>query len=141
MRRPRAAIIDSLTTLEGRGAALTKFSHISARVAAIALLAGGACASLTVAAQTGNAEAGREKIAMCLGCHEIPGWRTAFPEVYRVPMIAGQHPQYIVKALQEYRSGERSHPSMRAIAGSLTDEDMANLAAYYGAAPTTMAKK
>ncbi len=78
---------------------------------------------------------------MCVGCHGIPGWRTAYPEVYSVPMIAGQHPQYIVKALQAYRSGERSHPSMRAIAASLTDEDMANLAAYYGAQPTTVAKK
>ncbi|MEP6702552.1 MAG: cytochrome c4, partial [Betaproteobacteria bacterium] len=60
---------------------------------------------------------------------------------YSVPMIAGQHPQYIVKALQEYRSGERSHPSMRAIAASLSDTDMANLAAYYGGAPTTVAAK
>jgi cytochrome c553 len=116
---------------------LTKFLHISAA----ALVAIGTWTAVPAAAQTGNAQAGREKIAMCLGCHEIPGWRTAFPEVYRVPMIAGQHPQYIVKALQEYRSGERSHPSMRAIAASLSDEDMANLAAYYGAAPTTMAKK
>ncbi|MEO7761543.1 MAG: cytochrome c [Casimicrobiaceae bacterium] len=89
----------------------------------------------------GNAAAGHEKTQMCVGCHGIPGWRTAFPEVYSVPMIAGQHPQYIVKALQEYRSGERSHPSMRAIAASLSDTDMANLAAYYGAAPTTVAAK
>jgi cytochrome c553 len=48
-----------------------------------------------------------------------------------VPKIAGQHPAYVVKALQAYKSGERSHPSMRAIAASLTDKDMADLAAYY----------
>ncbi len=53
---------------------------------------------------------------MCIGCHGIVGWRTAFPEVYKVPKIGGQHEAYIVKALQEYRSGERSHPSMKAIA-------------------------
>jgi cytochrome c553 len=89
----------------------------------------------------GDAAKGQEKTAMCLGCHAISGWRTAFPEVYHVPMIAGQHPQYIVKALQEYKNGERSHPSMRAIAASLSDEDMANLAAYYGGAPAAVAKK
>ena len=70
---------------------------------------------------------------MCKGCHGIPGWRTVYPEVYSVPLIAGQHQAYIVKALQAYRSGERSHPSMRAIASSLSDQDMMNLAAYYGA--------
>ena len=59
------------------------------------------------------------------------GWRTAFPEVYQVPRIAGQHEAYLVKALQEYRNGDRSHPSMRAIAASLSDKDMADVAAYY----------
>jgi cytochrome c553 len=68
---------------------------------------------------------------MCQGCHGIPGWRTAFPEVYQVPKIAGQHPAYLVKALQDYKSGARVHPSMRAIAASLSDDDMNNIAAYY----------
>ena len=54
---------------------------------------------------------------MCAGCHGIEGWRTAFPEVYKVPRIAGQHEAYLVKALQAYKSGERSHPSMRAHRG------------------------
>jgi len=49
-------------------------------------------------------------------------------------MIAGQQPGYIVSALKAYRSGERSHPSMRGIAASLSDQDMADLAAYYGVA-------
>lgn len=87
------------------------------------------------AAPVGNADAGRFKTAMCAGCHGIAGWRTAYPEVYGVPKIGGQHPAYLVKALQEYKSGERGHPTMRAIAGSLSDQDMADLAAYYGAAP------
>jgi len=80
----------------------------------------------------GDAVAGAQKTQMCSGCHGIEGWRTAFPEVYQVPRIGGQNAPYIVKALQEYKSGERSHPSMRAIAASLSDKDMADLAAYYG---------
>jgi cytochrome c553 len=82
-------------------------------------------------APAGAAEKGAQKVAMCQGCHGIPGWRTAYPEVYRVPKIAGQHPSYLVKALQDYRSGARSHPSMRAIAASLSDADMTDIAAYY----------
>jgi cytochrome c553 len=70
--------------------------------------------------------------AMCIGCHGIPGYKTAFPDVYHVPKIAGQQPGYIINALKAYKSGERSHPSMRGIAASLTDEDMKQLADYYG---------
>ena len=81
----------------------------------------------------GNAEAAKEKNSMCIGCHGIPMYKTAFPEVYSVPMIAGQSPEYIVKALQEYRAGDRSHPTMQGIAKGLSDRDMADLAAYYGA--------
>jgi len=80
---------------------------------------------------SGDAARGREKTRMCQGCHGIEGWRTAFPEVYRVPKIGGQHEAYLVKALQQYKSGERSHPSMRGIAATLSDQDMADLAAYY----------
>jgi cytochrome c553 len=98
----------------------------SALVAALA--AGGAWAQ---AASPGDAAKGREKTQMCRGCHGIEGWRTAYPEVYRVPLIAGQHEAYLVKALQQYKSGERSHPSMRGIAATLSDQDMADLAAYY----------
>jgi len=75
----------------------------------------------------------RNKIAMCIGCHGIPGYKTAYPDVYHVPKIAGQQPAYLVAALKAYKSGERSHPSMRGIAASLTEQDMADLAAYYGA--------
>ena len=70
--------------------------------------------------------------AMCIGCHGIPGYKTAFPDVYHVPKIAGQQPGYIVNALKAYKSGERSHPSMRGIAASLSEEDMKQLADYYG---------
>ena len=89
---------------------------------------------LSAAAQNapvGNPMAGYQKTAMCSGCHGIEGWRTAFPEVYTVPKLGNQHEAYLLRALQAYKSGERAHPSMRAIAASLSDQDMANLAAYY----------
>jgi cytochrome c553 len=90
------------------------------------------CASVANAqAPTGDANRGRERVQMCQGCHGVDGWRTAFPEVYHVPKLAGQHAQYLAGALQAYRSGSRSHPSMKAIAASLSDQDIADLAAYY----------
>ena len=94
-------------------------------------------------APAGNAERGRTIIGMCQGCHGIEGWRTAFPEVYTVPKLGGQHAQYLVNALQAYKNGSRSHPSMRAIAASLSDADMADIAAYYAqpAASQTAARK
>ncbi len=70
--------------------------------------------------------------AQCIGCHGIPGYKTAFPEVYHVPKIAGQQPGYIVAALKAYKAGDRSHPSMRGIAASLSEEQMQKLAEYYG---------
>jgi cytochrome c553 len=74
-----------------------------------------------------------DAIRMCIGCHGIPGYKTAFPTVYHVPKIAGQQPGYLLNALKAYKSGERSHPSMRGIAASLTEDDMKKLADHYGA--------
>jgi len=71
-------------------------------------------------------------VAMCVGCHGIPGYKTAFPEVYHVPKIAGQNPAYLEAALKAYRAGQRPHPSMRGIAGSMSDEDITAYAQYYG---------
>jgi cytochrome c553 len=107
--------------------------------AAIALAA--CCASPALAAEVGDANAGRTKASMCQGCHSIDMYKTAFPEVYHVPRIGGQHAAYIVKALQEYKTGNRSHPSMRAIAAGLSDKDMADLAAYYASEPVKSAAK
>ena len=79
----------------------------------------------------GDIEAAKDKISMCTGCHSIPGYKASFPRVYHVPMIAGQTRQYIVNALVAYRKGDRSHPTMRSVAGSLSDQDIADLAAFY----------
>ena len=85
----------------------------------------------TTAALAQDAAAGQKKAAMCIGCHGIPGYQASFPEVYRVPLISGQNGKYIVASLAAYKKGERKHPTMRAIASSLSDQDMADLAAYY----------
>ncbi len=119
----------------------TKKMHamISTATAAAAL-----AFSLPAGAQTpaaGDAANGAKLNAMCVGCHGIEGYKTAFPEVYSVPKIGGQSAAYIVKALQAYKSGDRNHPSMRGIAGGMSDKDMADLAAYYSAGPNKMAGK
>jgi cytochrome c553 len=103
-----------------------------ARIVAVAAvgLALGASAS---AWAEGDAKAGVQKKQMCEGCHGIAGFRTAYPQVYTAPKLGGQNPGYIVQALQGYKSGTRKHPSMTAIAGSLSEQDMADLAAYYSA--------
>ena len=88
---------------------------------------------------TGNAQAGSAKIAMCIGCHGIVGYKSSFPEVYRVPKISGQNAQYIELVLEGYRKADRKHPSMRGIAGSLTDQDIADVAAYYASHAETRA--
>lgn len=82
-------------------------------------------------AQAQDAKAGEKKVAMCIGCHGIQGYQASFPEIYKVPMIAGQNAKYIVNALHAYAKGERKHPTMRGIAGSLSDQDMADVAAFY----------
>eukprot|EP01037_Dinobryon_pediforme_P011371 gene11371-11460_t len=82
-------------------------------------------------APAGNADAAKAKISMCIGCHGIPGYKASFPEVYSVPMIAGQSDKYIQAALKAYASGARTHPTMDSVATSLSDQDIADLAAYY----------
>jgi cytochrome c553 len=96
--------------------------------------------ALTIAAMTslahaqapqGDAKAGEKKIAMCIGCHGIAGYQATFPEIYKVPKISGQNAGYIASALDAYRKGDRKHPSMRGVADSLSDQDIADVAAYY----------
>jgi cytochrome c553 len=79
----------------------------------------------------GDVEAGKNKIAMCIGCHGIPGYQASFPEVHKVPMISGQSAKYIAAALVGYQKGDRKHPTMRGIADSLSEQDIADVSAYY----------
>lgn len=97
-----------------------------------ALLALAGVFNLAAAADVvGDPKAAEHKIAMCVGCHGIPGYKAAFPEVYRVPMIGGQSAKYIENALRAYQKGDRKNPSMQGIAGGLSDQDIADLAAFY----------
>jgi len=96
-------------------------------------------ATLCTVAQAQNAEgsadtaAARQKVAMCIGCHGIPGYQASFPEVHKVPKISGQNAKYIAAALTAYRKGERKHPTMKGIAASMSDQDIADIAAFYEA--------
>ena len=109
-----------------------------------------ACVTVSAQAQkiTGNAENGSKKVAMCVGCHGIIGYQASFPEIHKVPMIAGQSATYIASALTAYKGGDRKHPTMRAIADTLSEQDIADLSAYYsqlgvqeGDAPSAAAKQ
>ena len=98
----------------------------------LALAAASLCSAVQAQdAKAGDAAVGATKAAMCIGCHGIVGYQASFPEVYKVPMIAGQSAKYIVSALAAYNKGERKHPTMRGIAASLTEQDMADLGAFY----------
>jgi cytochrome c553 len=97
----------------------------------LALFAASALPAAAQDAKPGDPKAGEMKAAMCIGCHNIPRYQASFPEVYKVPKIAGQNAKYIVSALTGYRKGDRRMPTMRAIAASLSDQDMADLAAFY----------
>lgn len=84
-----------------------------------------------VAQAAGDAVPVKEKTSMCEGCHGIEGYRTAFPNAYHVPKIGGQHAEYIIKALEGYKNGTRNHPTMTALAKSLSQKDIEDFAAYY----------
>ena len=113
------------------GAALLAGLGVSSAAMAQGAAKASAPAAAAPAVIVGNAEAGAKKNSMCIGCHGIPDYKTAFPTVYRVPKINGQSEKYLVAALNAYKSGERNHPTMKGIAAGLSDQDMADLAVYY----------
>jgi cytochrome c553 len=77
-----------------------------------------------------DAARGKELSYTCLGCHGIEGYKNVYP-TYSVPQLAGQHPEYLIAALKEYRSGERSHGTMHQQAASLSDQDIEDIAVYF----------
>ena len=117
-----------LTTLFALAvASVTSLAHAQAPAPAAA------AASAPAPAAPMGAKTIEAKVAMCVGCHGIKGYQATFPEVYKVPMIAGQGAKYIVAALNAYKQGDRKHPTMRGIAASLSERDMADIAGYYEA--------
>jgi cytochrome c553 len=112
----------------------TLFALAVASVTSLALAQASAPASPAPAAAPAEAAGAKTleaKTAMCVGCHGIIGYQSSFPEVYKVPKIAGQSGQYIAAALGEYKKGERKHPTMRAVATALSDQDIKDIAAYF----------
>src|SRR4051812_39218158 len=81
------------------------------------------------AAFKGDAARGHELTYTCNGCHAVANYKNVYP-TYSVPKLHGQRPEYIVAALKEYKSGERSHGTMHSQASSLSEPDMADVAAY-----------
>lgn len=83
----------------------------------------------SAATAAGDPEAGKIKGYTCTGCHGIPGYKNVYP-TFSVPRIGGQSAVYIESALKAYRSGERQHSTMNLHAESLSDEDIADIAAW-----------
>lgn len=95
---------------------------------AIILMAGFACFASTAFAK-GDPAKGKLEVYSCHGCHGITGYQAVYPE-YHVPRIAGQNEQYLIDALNEYKSGARKYATMHAQASSLTEQQIENIAAY-----------
>jgi cytochrome c553 len=127
IRNAQALIVAVAVQAALAGAALAQTTAPAAAPAAPAP----AAAPAAKAEPKGDLGAARDKVSMCIGCHGIPGYKWAFPEKYTVPKIAGQSEKYIYNALQAYKKGDRTHQSMRAIAASLSDQDMLDLAAFW----------
>lgn len=87
-------------------------------------------AATQVAAAQGNAAAGKQKAQTCAACHGTDGNGAG---VAMYPLLAGQHPDYLRQALHDYKSGARSNPIMAGFAGALSEQDIADLAAYFAA--------
>jgi cytochrome c553 len=100
------------------------------------LLAAALLTTLSVSsaqAVEGDPERGRTKANTCLGCHAIPSYSNAYPN-YHVPKVGGQNEAYLISALLAYRSGTRSHETMQGNAASLSDQDIADIAAFFSRA-------
>ncbi|MBK6597054.1 MAG: c-type cytochrome [Proteobacteria bacterium] len=91
------------------------------------------------AAVTGDAGRGKTLAYTCLGCHGIENYKNANP-VYRVPLLRGQHPEYIAIALNAYKNGERSHATMHSQAVSMTEQDIADVAVFLAGTPIVAAE-
>lgn len=105
-------------------------SLIVAAVCLLAPLAGAQPAPpLAPLTLTGDAQRGEQLAYTCRGCHGVPGYQNVYP-TYNVPKLGGQNADYLEVALQGYRRGTRSHMTMQAQAAQLSDQDIADVAAY-----------
>lgn len=100
------------------------------RSAAVLLAIALGTALLATGAHAGDPRAGRYSAQTCLGCHGTPSATNVYP-TYHVPRLGGQNAQYIIDSLQAYRDGDRAHAAMQAQARSLSDEEIADIAAFF----------
>jgi cytochrome c553 len=98
------------------------------------LALGAAAVMFSAGVSAGDPERGRFIADTCLGCHGIPGYKNVYP-TYHVPKIGGQHAEYLVEALRAYQAGVRTHPTMRAQAADMSEQDMLDIAAFFANAP------
>src|SRR5262247_1331371 len=107
--------------------------------AAKSLLVAATLALASLAAQAdGDAAHGAKLVYTCLGCHGIENYKNSYPK-YSVPKLGGQHASYIVAALGEYKAGARWHPTMQGYANTLSEQDRADVAAYFASLVPTSA--
>lgn len=99
-------------------------------VCRLALLLSVASVACSQALAEGDGVAGAQKAYTCMGCHGVKHYVNVYP-TYHVPKLVGQHEAYLISALKAYRSGERQHGTMQANATSLTDQDIADIAAFF----------
>jgi cytochrome c553 len=105
------------------------------RLIAVSLLAGASICGQAALAQgaadttPGDPAHGQKLFYTCYGCHGVENYKNAYPD-YSVPKLRHQHAAYIIAALNEYKSGQRPHPTMHAQAASLSDQDIKDIAAY-----------
>jgi cytochrome c553 len=108
--------------------------------AAVYLGAASVSAMAQEPALQGNPQRGKQLSYTCLGCHGVDGYKNAYPN-YSVPELEGQHPEYLGTALKEYRDGDRAHLTMHSQASTLTDQDIADIVAYFAGKPLTADSK
>ena len=103
---------------------------------AVSLIA--AFSAMPLAAGAADIAAGQAKVKeICQACHGLDG-NSQTPDY---PKLGGQYPDYLQKALRDYKSGARKNPIMAGFAAALTDKDIENLAAYYASQPSVLVRK
>jgi len=88
----------------------------------------------TPALAGGDPDVGKEKSAACAACHGADG-NSANPQF---PILAGQYPEYLIRALADYKSGARNNLIMKSMAAGLSPDDMRDLAAYFSSQPSAL---
>jgi len=95
-----------------------------------------AALALAGTAQAGDAEAGKAKAAqVCAACHGAAGDKPVSPEY---PILAGQYPDYLARALSDYKSGKRANPIMKGFAATLSKQDIEDVAAWFSSQPSAL---